>query len=63
MAVSRLVLRTELLTVKQAAHILNVHENTLGRWCDEGVIASCRSNSHGDRHLFEGFVGVCCARL
>ena len=58
MVVSALAFRTRLLTVRQAARVLNVHENTLRRWCDEGLLRSCRINARGDRRLSEDDVAA-----
>ncbi len=33
--------------------MLNVHENTLRRWCDSGIIRSFRIGSRGDRRITE----------
>ncbi|MBI3952591.1 MAG: MerR family DNA-binding transcriptional regulator [Candidatus Doudnabacteria bacterium] len=39
----------ELLTLKQATHLLNVHPNTLRNWEKEGLIAAVRIGPRGDR--------------
>lgn len=43
---------TQLLTVSEASEFLNVHPNTLRRWCDIGLIMSYRISSRGDRRFF-----------
>ena len=45
--------RAKLLTITEAAVVLHVHENTLRRWCDSGVIPAFRIGSRGDRRLLE----------
>ena len=40
-----------LLTLGQAACLLHVHDNTLRRWCDLGVIHSFRIGPRGDRRI------------
>ena len=37
------------LTTRQAARVLNVHENTVRRWADGGIIKTYRLGSRGDR--------------
>ena len=44
---------SRLLTVKEAAQILHVHENTLRRWTDQGVLSTFRIGPRGDRRLQE----------
>jgi excisionase family DNA binding protein len=46
----------KLLTIKEAAQFLHVHENTLRRWCDQGVIPAIRICSRGDRRIYESSV-------
>lgn len=46
----------KLLTTQEAAHILNIHENTLRRWCDSGVIGAFRIGARGDRRFLESDV-------
>jgi excisionase family DNA binding protein len=38
-----------LITVSEAAKILHVHQNTLVRWTDQGVINALRIGARGDR--------------
>jgi excisionase family DNA binding protein len=40
-----------MLTTSEVAHILNVHINTIRRWSNQGVIASYRIGSRGDRRF------------
>jgi excisionase family DNA binding protein len=42
-----------LLTTKQAAKILNVHENTVRRWSEKGIIKSFRVGPRADRRFYE----------
>jgi len=39
----------KLLTIKQAAEILNVHVETLRRWDKRGKLKAIRVNERGDR--------------
>jgi len=39
----------ELLTIKQAAKVLNVHTETLRRWDKRGKLKAVRVNERGDR--------------
>lgn len=39
----------KLLTIKQAAEILNVHTETLRRWDKDGKLKAVRINKRGDR--------------
>ena len=39
----------KLLTIRQAAEILNVHVETLRRWDKSGKIKAIRVNERGDR--------------
>ncbi len=39
----------KLLTIKQAAEVLNVHVETLRRWDKSGKLRAIRINRHGDR--------------
>lgn len=50
------VLDLKLLTLGEAARMLNAHENTLRRWCDSGLIFAFRVGSRGDRRLLESDV-------
>ena len=40
-----------LLTVKDVAHLLNIHVNTVRRWSDQNIIRSYRVTSRGDRRF------------
>ncbi len=44
---------SRLLTSKEAAAILCIHENTLRRWSDLGIIPAFRVGPRGDRRYFE----------
>ena len=39
----------DLLTITQAAHLLNVHNDTLRNWEKRGLIKSIRIGARGDR--------------
>lgn len=38
-----------ILTLKQAADVLNVHPNTLRNWDNQGVLKAVRYGKRGDR--------------
>lgn len=40
---------SKLLTIRQAAEILNVHVETLRRWDKSGKLKAIKINSRGDR--------------
>ena len=40
-----------LLRVGQAARLLYVHDNTLRRWADLGIVSAYRISSRGDRRF------------
>jgi excisionase family DNA binding protein len=40
-----------LLTVKDVAELLNIHNNTVRRWSDRGMIKAYRINHRGDRRF------------
>jgi excisionase family DNA binding protein len=44
-------LSSNLLTIKQVSALLNIHPNTLRRWCEEGRIPVVRVTSRGDRRF------------
>jgi excisionase family DNA binding protein len=47
-----MLLRDEIkpmLTVKDVARLLHIHENTARRWSDQGIIKAYRITSRGDR--------------
>jgi excisionase family DNA binding protein len=50
-----------LLTVKEVARMLHVHDNTVRRWSNEGTIKVYRISSRGDRRFkredVEDFLG------
>jgi excisionase family DNA binding protein len=41
----------ELIPVRDAAHVLSVHVNTIRRWNDRGLIKAYRIGSRGDRRF------------
>jgi excisionase family DNA binding protein len=53
----------KLLTTKQAAQILNVHENTVRRWSKRGIIKSYRIGSRSDRRFAEADINTLNARI
>jgi excisionase family DNA binding protein len=46
-----LPLKGKMLTTSEASLILNIHENTLRRWCDEGKLKYYRISIRGDRRF------------
>ncbi len=44
-------LQNNLLTIKQVSALLNIHPNTLRRWCEEGRIPVLRVSARGDRRF------------
>ncbi len=40
-----------LLTIAEAAEVLNVHINTVRRWSNKGILKTYRIGSRGDRRL------------
>ncbi|MCK5576697.1 MAG: helix-turn-helix domain-containing protein [Dehalococcoidales bacterium] len=40
-----------LLTVSEVAKLLHIHENTVRRWSDRGIIPAYRICSRGDRRF------------
>ncbi len=47
----------KLLTIRQAAEILNVHVETLRRWDKAGKLKAIRVNERGDRRYREEDIG------
>lgn len=43
-----------LLTIAEAAKLLNVHVNTVRRWSNKGILKTYRLGSRGDRRLRQG---------
>jgi excisionase family DNA binding protein len=41
----------QLLTVRDVAQLLNIHNNTVRRWSDRGMIKAYRINDRGDRRF------------
>ena len=48
----------ELLTVGQAAALLNVHPNTVRRWAQQGVLSAYRIGTRRDRRFHRSDVEV-----
>ncbi len=40
-----------MLTVREVAQLLHVHENTVRRWSDTGVLKAYRISRRGDRRF------------
>lgn len=40
-----------LLTVREVSELLHIHQNTLRRWNDQGLIRSIRLGPRGDRRF------------
>jgi excisionase family DNA binding protein len=40
-----------LMTVRDVAQLLNIHNNTVRRWSDRGMIRAYRINNRGDRRF------------
>ena len=53
----------QLLKVKEVARILHIHENTVRRWSDKGVLKSYRIGSRGDRRFIQDDIIHFIARL
>jgi len=43
--------KDSMLTVGQAARLLNLHPNTIRRWSKKGILKSYRISSRGDRRF------------
>ncbi len=55
--------RTKLLTINEAAQILNIRINTLKSWCDQGIIPAFRIGPSTDRCLLESDVNFLNTRI
>jgi len=40
-----------MLTVREVAKLLHIHDNTVRRWSDQGMIRAYRISSRGDRRF------------
>ncbi len=40
-----------LMTVREVAELLNIHNNTVRRWSDQGIIKTYRISRRGDRRF------------
>ncbi len=47
----RSTLANSTLTVREVAHSLNIHVDTVRRWSDQGVLESYRTGPCGDRRF------------
>lgn len=56
MVVGSLGIGARFLTMAEAAQLLSVHENTLRRWCDRGIIKCLRISIRGERRVAESDV-------
>ena len=43
-----------LLTVREVARLLHIHNNTVRRWSDQGIIKAYRISRRGDRRFKQG---------
>ena len=50
----------ELLTIKQASQLINVHPNTLRNWEKEGKLKVVRIGSRGDRRFYKSSIWELC---
>jgi excisionase family DNA binding protein len=46
----------ELLTIKQASELLNVHPNTLRNWEKNGLVSAVRIGSRRDRRFLKASI-------
>ena len=58
-----LLMQASTLTVKEVARMLHVHENTVRRWSDRGIIESRRICKRGDRRFNVEDVEILLIRL
>lgn len=42
---------TRMLTVREVCQLLNVHSNTLRRWCRQGLVRSYRATARSQRRF------------
>ena len=42
-----------MLTVKDVAHLLHIHVNTVRRWSDRGILKPLRITCRGDRRFLQ----------
>ncbi len=55
--------RMKLLTTSQAALLIGIHENTVRRWSDRGILSPYRIGSRYDRRFDEEDIGALVRRL
>jgi len=53
----------QLLTVREVARILHIHENTVRRWSDKGMIKTYRIGNRGDRRFMQNDIVHFLSRL
>ncbi len=51
MVIEVIKVKPRLLTTSQAAELLNVHENTIRRWSEKGIIKPYRIGPRADRRF------------
>jgi excisionase family DNA binding protein len=57
------ITQPKLLTTRQAAEILSVHENTIRRWSEKGIINTFRIGPRADRRFTESEIIALCERI
>ena len=53
----------QMLTVREVARILHIHENTVRRWSDKGTIKVYRIGNRGDRRFMQNDIVHFLSRL
>ena len=53
----------QLLTVREVARILHIHENTVRRWSDKGMLKAYRIGNRGDRRFVNDDIVFFLSRL
>ena len=52
-----------MLAIRDVARLLNVHENTVRRWSDRGLLKSYRLNHRGDRRFRKDHIALFMSQL
>ena len=52
-----------MLAIRDVARLLNVHENTVRRWSDRGLLKSYRVNHRGDRRFRQDHIALFVSQL